>query len=598
MKKFFKKIKDWFKRHKPSKRRLIQLYSALLYNANFQGFKTGNIYTGGTKNFCVPGLNCYSCPGAAGACPLGALQNALASSGTRAPFYVFGIIILFGLLLGRTICGFLCPVGLVQELMYKIKTPKLKKSRVTKVLSYFKYVILAVLVIGVPLMYSLQSFPVPGFCKYICPAGTLGGAIGLLVNPNNADLFPMLGSLFTWKFAVLVVLLVASVFIFRVFCRFLCPLGALYGFFCRIAMLGVKLDKNKCTDCGLCIRTCKMDISRVGDHECIQCGECIAVCPAKAISWKGSKLFLHVNAVEEEQAEKPLNSLLSGAPQTNANDLQASDTATEKVSLGNLMAGDQAESAGMAETAANNALNAEYAENAAVGNNNIAQQAESAEIAKSAVNDGLNAEYAESAAEIIAGEVAAADINTAQNKIKKRNFWLQVGAWALALCFFGIAVWYLNFRGKDIVTGSEVGDLCPDYTLERYGDDGTFSVSANKGKITVINFWATWCTPCVAEIPYFEQLANNYRQIEVVAVHGVSYDDVQAFIDLKWSGYTMTFAQDIISSDGITSEFYAALGGKGTWPMTVILDTEGIITFSAQGKITYELLQQQIEKLL
>ena len=565
MKKFFKKIKDWFKRHKPSKRRLIQLYSALLYNANFQGFKTGNIYTGGTKNFCVPGLNCYSCPGAAGACPLGALQNALASSGTRAPFYVFGIIILFGLLLGRTICGFLCPVGLVQELMYKIKTPKLKKSRVTKVLSYFKYVILAVLVIGVPLMYSLQSFPVPGFCKYICPAGTLGGAIGLLVNPNNADLFPMLGSLFTWKFAVLVVLLVASVFIFRVFCRFLCPLGALYGFFCRIAMLGVKLDKNKCTDCGLCIRTCKMDISRVGDHECIQCGECIAVCPAKAISWKGSKLFLHVNAVEEEQAEKPLNSLLSGAPQSNAIDLQASDTATEKVSLGNLMAGDQAESAGMAETAANNALNAEYAENAA---------------------------------EIIAGEVAAANINTAQNKIKKRNFWLQVGAWALAICFFGIAVWYLNFRGKDIVTGSEVGDLCPDYTLERYGDDGTFSVSANKGKITVINFWATWCTPCVAEIPYFEQLANNYRQIEVVAVHGVSYDDVQAFIDLKWSGYTMTFAQDIISSDGITSEFYAALGGKGTWPMTVILDTEGIITFSAQGKITYELLQQQIEKLL
>ena len=565
MKKFFKKIKDWFKRHKPSKRRLIQLYSALLYNANFQGFKTGNIYTGGTKNFCVPGLNCYSCPGAAGACPLGALQNALASSGTRAPFYVFGIIILFGLLLGRTICGFLCPVGLVQELMYKIKTPKLKKSRVTKVLSYFKYVILAVLVIGVPLMYSLQSFPVPGFCKYICPAGTLGGAIGLLVNPNNADLFPMLGSLFTWKFAVLVVLLVASVFIFRVFCRFLCPLGALYGFFCRIAMLGVKLDKNKCTDCGLCIRTCKMDISRVGDHECIQCGECIAVCPAKAISWKGSKLFLHVNAVEEEQAEKPLNSLLSGAPQSNAIDLQASDTATEKVSLGNLMAGDQAESAGMAETAANNALNAEYAENAA---------------------------------EIIAGEVAAANINTVQNKIKKRNFWLQVGAWALALCFFGIAVWYLNFRGKDIVTGSEVGDLCPDYTLERYGDDGTFSVSANKGKITVINFWATWCTPCVAEIPYFEQLANNYRQIEVVAVHGISYDDVQAFIDLKWSGYTMTFAQDIISSDGITSEFYAALGGKGTWPMTVILDAEGIITFSAQGKITYELLQQQIEKLL
>lgn len=538
MKKFFVKVKNWLKKHKPSKRRLIQLYAALLYNANFKGFKTGNIYTGGTKNFCVPGLNCYSCPGAVGACPLGALQNALASSGTRAPFYVFGIIILFGLLLGRTICGFLCPVGLVQELMYKIKTPKLKKSRVTKVLSYLKYVILAVLVVGIPLMYSLQSFPVPAFCKYICPAGTLGGAIGLLSNPNNTDLFPMLGSLFTWKFAVLAVLLTASVFIFRVFCRFFCPLGALYGFFCRIAMLGVKLDKNKCTDCGLCIRTCKMDITRVGDHECIQCGECISVCPAHAISWKGSKLFLHPNAVEEEP-EKPLNALLSPSAEGSVNLSEGTSVAAE--------------------------------------NGNVALMTE-----QKAVSE----------------EIAVAEIKPARNRMRKRNFWLQVGAWALALVFFGVAVWYFNFHEKELQVGSEVGDLCPEYTLERYGDDGVFSVSANRGKITVINFWATWCTPCVAEIPYFEQLAKDYSQIEVVAVHGISSDDVQAFIDAKWNGHTMTFVQDVISDDGMTSEFYTALGGSGTWPMTVILDPEGVITFSRQGKITYELLQEQIEILL
>ena len=136
MKKFFTKIKDWFKRHKPSKRKLIQVYAALLYNANIKGFITGNIYQGATKFMCVPGLNCYSCPGAVGACPLGALQNALAASGTRAPAYVFGIIILLGLILGRTVCGFLCPVGLGQELLYKIKTPKLKKSKFKYSLSY------------------------------------------------------------------------------------------------------------------------------------------------------------------------------------------------------------------------------------------------------------------------------------------------------------------------------------------------------------------------------------------------------------------------------------------------------------------------------
>ena len=307
MKKFFKKIKDWFVRHKPTKRRIIQVYAALLYNANIKGFFNGQIYKGSTKKMCVPGLNCYSCPGAVGACPLGSLQNALSASGTRTPAYIFGIIILFGLLLGRTICGFLCPVGLGQELLYKLKTPKLKKSKVTRVLSYLKYVILIALVVIVSLIFA-----VPGFCEYICPAGTLEGGVGLLANSENEGLLAILGPLFTWKFMLLVLIVVASIFIFRVFCRFLCPLGALYGFFSRVAMLGIKLDKNKCTDCGLCIGVCKMDTKRVGDHECIHCGACISVCPAKAISWKGSNLFVRNNDVDAHISEeiKPLTAMV------------------------------------------------------------------------------------------------------------------------------------------------------------------------------------------------------------------------------------------------------------------------------------------------
>ncbi len=307
MRKFFKKIGAWFARHMPSKRRIIQLYTALLYNANIKGFFNGRIYKGPTKNICVPGLNCYSCPGAIGACPLGSLQNALSASSVRTPAYLLGILGLFGLMLGRTICGFLCPIGLGQELLYKIKTPKLKKSRVTRVLSYFKYVVLVALVVIVPLVFT-----VPGFCEYICPAGTFEGGLGLLTNANNEGLLANLGPLFSWKFTLLVLIIVASVFIFRVFCRFLCPLGAIYGFFSKIALLGVKLDKEKCTDCGLCVGVCKMDIRHVGDHECIHCGACISVCPAKAISWKGSKLFVRENEVEAPVLTdiKPLDSML------------------------------------------------------------------------------------------------------------------------------------------------------------------------------------------------------------------------------------------------------------------------------------------------
>lgn len=285
---------QWLVNHAPSKRRIIQVYAMLLYNCNFKGFKTGQIFKGDTKAMCVPGLNCYSCPGAVGACPLGSLQNALANSDTRLPAYIFGILIMFGLIFGRTICGFLCPMGLIQEWLHKIKTPKIEKSKVTRVLSYFKYVLLAVFVFAIPIMYQTG---VPAFCKYVCPNGTLIGGIITLINPANADQFADLGPLFTWKFLVLVLIVVGSVFTYRFFCRFLCPLGAIYGFFSKVALLGVKLDKNKCTNCGLCVSVCKMDIKHVGDHECIHCGACVDVCPAKAISWKGSNIVLRANEI-------------------------------------------------------------------------------------------------------------------------------------------------------------------------------------------------------------------------------------------------------------------------------------------------------------
>lgn len=261
------------------KRKFIQLVAAVLYNCNITGFATGRIYKGATKGVCVPGLNCYSCPGAVGACPLGSLQGALAKSAYKLPLYMLGTLLLFGILFGRLICGFLCPFGLIQEILYLIPVPKIKKSRVTAVLSYLKYVILVVFVIAIPAIRLI-----PGFCKYICPAGTLEAGIPLVLLDEH--LSGQIGRLFSWKVFVLALCILLCSVCYRSFCRFICPLGALYSFFNPISFFGIRVDRTKCTGCNACISACRMDVKKVGDHECIHCGACRDICPEKAIDYK------------------------------------------------------------------------------------------------------------------------------------------------------------------------------------------------------------------------------------------------------------------------------------------------------------------------
>ncbi len=272
-------MEKFSKRYFDIKRRFIQLITAVLYNCNLKGFADGRIFNGESKGLCVPGLNCYSCPGAVAACPLGSLQGALRDSSFKLVWYVIGTLLLFGIMLGRVICGFLCPFGFIQELIYKIHVPKIKKNKVTKALSYLKYVILLVFVIVIPVIMN-----VPGFCKYICPAGTLEAGIPLVIKDEH--LRGMIGALFDWKVIVLCVCVLACMFCFRSFCRFICPLGAFYSFFNPVAFLGINVDETKCTGCKACISKCLMDTNKVGDHECIHCGACKDVCPEGAIKYK------------------------------------------------------------------------------------------------------------------------------------------------------------------------------------------------------------------------------------------------------------------------------------------------------------------------
>ena len=187
------------RRNRPEfRRRCIQLVSALLYNAHLPGFLSGSIFKGSVKGVCVPGLNCYSCPGAVGSCPLGALQNALSNLPNKLPLYIAGFLLLVGVGLGRVVCGFLCPFGLIQELLHKIPSPKLRKNRWTRKLSWLKYGVLVVFVVALPVWYAFaRGLPVPTFCKYICPAGTLEGGFPLLA--LRTEYRSLAGWLFSWK---------------------------------------------------------------------------------------------------------------------------------------------------------------------------------------------------------------------------------------------------------------------------------------------------------------------------------------------------------------------------------------------------------------
>ncbi len=268
------------------KRLTVQAAAFLLQNPKLHHFFLGTIDQGKTKAVCVPGLNCYSCPAAIGACPIGSLQASLSGGYKKPafPFYVLGFLLLFGLTLGRWICGWLCPFGWVQDLVYRI--PFFKKIRTfpyERVLRYLKYAVLGVLVIGMPLVSALKGVLVPWFCKLICPSGTLFGGIPLAITKYGSQI----GFAFWWKVGVLLALLLLSLLISRPFCRYLCPLGAIYGLFNRIALAHLDYAQESCVNCGACESVCPMGIdpkTQFNSAECIRCGRCSRTCPTSALN--------------------------------------------------------------------------------------------------------------------------------------------------------------------------------------------------------------------------------------------------------------------------------------------------------------------------
>ena len=249
---------------------------------------SGKLYTGDLKKFCAPGLNCYSCPAANFSCPIGAMQAVTGTANFTFGFYATGIILAFGILFGRAVCGFLCPFGLIQEIFYKIPS---KKINLWRKLIFVKYFVLIFFVLLIPeVAVNFADVGLPAFCQFICPAGTLEAGLTLLA--THEEFFAVLGGIFALKIFILAVTILGSVICYRFFCKVLCPLGAIYSLLNKISFYRLQVDKEKCIDCGKCKKICRMNVNparQVDCAECILCGDCKNVCPRDAIEIKFCK---------------------------------------------------------------------------------------------------------------------------------------------------------------------------------------------------------------------------------------------------------------------------------------------------------------------
>ena len=168
-----------------------------------------------------------------------------------------------------------------------------------------------------------------------------------------------------------------------------------------------------------------------------------------------------------------------------------------------------------------------------------------------------------------------------------------------------------TIEGEIVKVGTEVGDLCPDFTADIIkATDGSFAfaeedytLSERNGKVRVINFWATWCSACKHELPYFNDFAVAYPNVEVIAICGASGSEtvVQKWMNNEkeeaqkkgWANFDLTFGFYNTSQD-----LYTYLGGTGFWPMTIIVDEDGIIRYSAEVEMDFEKLEAAVLPLL
>lgn len=142
--------------------------------------------------------------------------------------------------------------------------------------------------------------------------------------------------------------------------------------------------------------------------------------------------------------------------------------------------------------------------------------------------------------------------------------------------------------------GTAVGDMMRSVELQRINGEGTVSVEDYRGKIVIVNFWATWCYYCTVEMPDFDKIASEYiDEVVVIAAHVASNaEEAPEYVE-GYSDSNIVFAYDTARNDA-----YFAAGGTGSIPRTVILDENGIIAYEKTGMMSHYQLLSIIEGLL
>ena len=128
----------------------------------------------------------------------------------------------------------------------------------------------------------------------------------------------------------------------------------------------------------------------------------------------------------------------------------------------------------------------------------------------------------------------------------------------------------------------------------------TFNPAKNSGKVTVINFWGVWCPGCLKELPYFNEVATEYKdRVTVLAIHTELLSDREAdYISKNYPDSDIVFGRDDADAEAGADKYYTMLGGTGAYPMTLVLDENGVIVKKFMHEIGKAELVDAVEAAL